>query len=88
MENNMYTPCPCFSCGEHIDYLTFRGKNTSMGIDGAIQIIVEGSYGSKFDLSQMIIWICDECIEQKMEERVFMINEDITYDYTIGSENE
>jgi hypothetical protein len=36
----------------------------------------------------MIIWICDECIEQKMEERVFMINEDITYDYTIGSENE
>jgi len=49
--------------------------------------LVEGGYGSKFDLSQMLIWICDECIEEKMEERVFIINKDITDDYRMENED-
>jgi len=83
----MIAVCPCFSCGKHIDYLTF-GKSSLMSVEGAIEVLVEGGYGSKFDLSQMLIWICDECIEQKMKERVFMINEDITNDYTMENEND
>jgi hypothetical protein len=54
-----------------------------MSPEDAIEVLIEGGYGSKFDLSQMLIWICDECIEQKMKERVFMINEDVTNDYTM-----
>jgi hypothetical protein len=82
----MVTVCPCFSCGKQLDYLTF-GKNSLMEIDGAIEVVVEGGYGSKFDLAQMLIWICDECIEQKMKERVFMINEDIDYSYEQENED-
>ena len=83
----MVTVCPCFSCGKQLTYLTFK-KSSLMEIDGAIEVVVEGGYGSKFDLAQMLIWICDECIEQKMKERVFMINEDITNDYTMENEND
>jgi hypothetical protein len=83
----MIAVCPCFSCGKHIDYLDF-GKSSLMSVDGAIEVIVEGGYGSEFDLCKMLIWICDECIVQKMKERVFMINEDITNDYTMEEEND
>jgi hypothetical protein len=73
----MVTVCPCFSCGKQITYLTFKKSS----------LMDEGGYGSKFDLAQMLIWICDECIEEKMEERVFIINEDITDDYRMENED-
>lgn len=73
----MYTPCPCFSCGNQIAYC----KDFTSTIDGGIEIDFFGMYGSEYDLSEMIIWICDQCIEQKMEERIFMINEDVTREF-------
>ena len=82
----MVTVCPCFSCGKQITYLTFK-KSSLMDVNDAIEILVKGGYGSKFDLSQMLIWICDECIEEKMEERVFIINKDITDDYRMENED-
>lgn len=82
----MVTVCPCFSCGKQINYLTF-GKSSLMNLDGAIEIDVEGQYGSKFDLAEMIIWICDECIEEKMKERVIMINSDVSYSYEEENED-
>ena len=80
----MYTPCPCFSCGKQISYI----QDIGLSVNGAIDIQVYGGYGSVFDLSIMQIWICDDCIKERMEERVFMINEDVTNDYTMEEENE
>lgn len=84
MENNMYTPCPCFSCGKQIIYC---GKSLT-NVNDAVEIHLDPNYGSRFDLSLMTIWICDDCIEQKMEERVFMVVEDVTHDYEMEKENE
>lgn len=58
-----------------------------MNLDGAIEVVIEGGYGSKFDLAQMLIWICDECIEEKMKERVIMINLDVNYSYKKENED-
>ena len=80
----MYTPCPCFSCGKQISYC----QDIFLATDDANEIQIQGGYGSRFDLSIMIIWICDDCIEQRMEERVFMVNEDVTYDYELEENNE
>ena len=82
----MVNVCPCFSCGKQISYLTF-GKSSLMNLDGAIEVVVEGEYGSKFDLAQMLIWICDECIEEKMKERVIMVNSDVSYSYEEENED-
>lgn len=82
----MVTVCPCFSCGKQINYLTFE-KSFLMNLDGAIEVVIEGGYGSKFDLAQMLIWICDECIEEKMKERVIMINLDVNYSYKKENED-
>ena len=76
----MYTFCPCFSCGKQIKHNKF--------LNDAIEIDVFGQYGSKYDLSHMIIWICDNCIEEKMEERVFMINEDVNTEFNMEEEHE
>jgi hypothetical protein len=84
MENNMYTPCPCFSCGKQISYC---GKSLT-NVNDAIEIDLDANYGSRFDLSIMTIWICDDCIEQNMEERVFVVVEDVTYNYEMEKENE
>lgn len=80
----MYTPCPCFCCGKQISYI----QDIGLAVDGAIDITIYGGYGSIFDLSIMKIWICDDCIEERMEERVVMENEDVTMDYTLGESNE
>lgn len=80
----MYTPCPCFSCGKQISYI----QDIGLAVDGAIDITIYGGYGSMFDLAIMKIWICDDCIEERMEERVVMVIEDVTDDYTLGECNE
>ncbi len=83
----MYAPCPCFSCGKQIEYTTnlIRLRDSSIRVlfelDSAIEVAVQGSYGSKYDLTDMMIWICDDCIDQKIEKRVFMINEDVSQNY-------
>jgi hypothetical protein len=90
----MYTPCPCFSCGkqiEHtIDLISLRDGSIRVlfQLDFAIEVTLQGSYGSRYDLTEMVIWICDDCIDKKMEERVFMINEDVSNDYTMENGNE
>jgi hypothetical protein len=84
----MYTPCPCFSCGKQITYMWSQNQNIDlMLVEDAIETDIYGSYGSRFDLAHIKIWICDDCIEEKMEERVFMVNEDVNDDYTIENGN-
>jgi hypothetical protein len=88
----MYAPCPCFSCGKQIEYTVhllrsrYGESRTVFELDFAIEVTLQGSYGSRYDLTEMVIWICDDCIDEKIEERVFMINEDVTDNYT-ESEN-
>lgn len=78
----MYTPCPCFSCGKQISYMWSHMKDTNLIlVEDAIEIDIYGSYGSRFDLAHMKIWICDDCIEEKMQEKVVMINADVNDDY-------
>ena len=85
----MYTPCPCFSCGKQISYMWSQSKDTDFVlVEDAIEIDIYGSYGSRFDLAHMKIWICDHCIQYGMKERVFMVNEDVNDDYTMENENE
>lgn len=85
----MYTPCPCFSCGKQISYMWSQSKDTDFVlVEDAIEIDIYGSYGSRFDLAHMKIWICDDCIQEKMKEKVFMVNEDVNDDYTMENENE
>ena len=72
----MNTICPCFCCGKQISYV----QDIFLAIDEGIEIQFFGGYGSAFDLSEMIIWICDQCLKEK-EERVFVVHEDVTFNY-------
>lgn len=85
----MNTVCPCFSCGKQISYMQTSNIKTDFAlVEDAIEIDIYGSYGSIFDLSHMKIWICDDCIKEKMKERIFMVNEDVNDDYEMENENE
>lgn len=81
----MYTPCPCFVCENQISYM--EADNNLTLLDGAVEVDILGSYGSIHDLSQMIIWICDECIKAK-KEKIFMVNEDYSNDYEMENDDE
>lgn len=78
----MYTVCPCFVCGKQISYL----KGIPSLIDEGVEILIQGSYGSIFDLTEMIIWICDYCLRTR-EDKIFMVNEDTTYYHGMRNEN-
>lgn len=85
----MNTICPCFSCGKQISYMKTNNIKTDFAlVEDAIEIDIYGSYGSIFDLSHMKIWICDDCIQEKMNERIVMINEDVNSSYEMEDENE
>lgn len=74
----MNTICPCFSCGKQISYMWSQHQDHDLKmVEDAIEIDIYGSYGSRFDLSQIRIWICDDCLEQK-SDRTVVIAEDVT----------
>lgn len=69
--------CPCFSCGKQISYMWSQHVDSNlMMVEDAVEIDVYGSYGSRFDLSHIRIWICDDCLEQKSDWTV-VIAEDV-----------
>ena len=81
----MNTPCPCFICSKQINYL--EEDKTLTLLDGAVEVELIGSYGSIYDITKMLIWICDECIEER-ESKTFMVNADLLDDYTMENDNE
>jgi hypothetical protein len=51
--------------------------NNEMVVNGIIHII-DASYGSKHDGSQLIIAICDECIAKKIDDGTILFFDDYT----------
>lgn len=74
----MNTICPCFSCGKQISYIMWSKQDTPdlMLVENAVEVNVYGSYGSRFDLAHIKIWICDDCLEEK-SDRTVMVMEDV-----------
>lgn len=60
----MYTPYPCFICDKQIEYLSDRLIELCDGVE----ILIQGGYGSKHDLTQYRAYICDECLDQKFNQ--------------------
>lgn len=61
----MYTPYPCFICDKPIAYLEEKYLSN---LSNGIEIVFEGSYGSIHDLDSFRAYICDECVQTKLNE--------------------
>ena len=52
---------PCIVCHKKMEYL-WPDEETS-NIDDGCDVIIIGSYGSKFDMDEYHAIICDKCLE-------------------------
>jgi hypothetical protein len=60
----------CIVCGKELDVLFPDINTNNHNITGGVTDIITASYGSKFDGLMLEITICDDCLENKLENKI------------------
>lgn len=69
-------PRPCLICKKDIFYLWEKDiAPEATNLDNASDIIINSWYGSRFDMTEHLANICDDCMEQAIDDgRVTLYN--------------
>jgi hypothetical protein len=69
----------CICCSQKIKPLDRisdkENLENNMWRDGEVETIMPG-YGSRYDMTLFYIGICDDCIEEKLKEKVLVIKKE------------
>jgi len=69
----------CICCSQEIKPLdrisNKKDIEQNMWCDGEVSTIMPG-YGSRYDMTLFYIGICDDCIEEKLKEKVLVIKKE------------
>lgn len=74
---NKETNIKCVCCGKLLKRLhkdAIHAPEIDMWNNAGVHTFVPG-YGSRYDMTEMIIGICDDCIEQKIKEGLLIFKE-------------
>lgn len=63
----------CICCKREIDLLWKDIRPEATNLDNAADIEISGSYGSRYDLTVISGFICDDCIDQLVNEKIVTI---------------
>lgn len=63
----------CICCKKEIDLLWKDILPETTNLDNAADIKIAGSYGSRYDLTVLSGFICDDCIDQLVNEKIVTI---------------
>jgi hypothetical protein len=60
----------CIVCGKELEVLYPDDGNNNRLIKDGLTEIISASYGSKFDGVMLEITICDDCIQEKIDNKI------------------
>lgn len=63
----------CICCKKTIDLLWKEIMPEATNLDNAADIRIDGSYGSRYDMTKIMGFICDDCIDQLINEKIVRI---------------
>lgn len=63
----------CICCKKEIDLLWKDIRPEATNLDNAADIEISGSYGSRYDLTVISGFICDDCIDKLVNEKIVTI---------------
>jgi hypothetical protein len=70
----------CISCGKEL-IRVFHGNTRTIPPEQdawceAVVHIVVGGYGSRHDMSELVVGICDDCVDRKVKEGKILVKND------------
>lgn len=75
----MKTSIPCVTCGKEINPTNDANNDTDIAVNmmwhqGSVAIMNCG-YGSRYDLTNIVIAMCDDCVEKNLQQgRIAILN--------------